>query len=180
MIGHTAGLRNHFCSGGGNVASMTGLSKLTSAVAEAARHAARDEWGGRPRLYALAVKSDLESSGGSLPRPVAAAPEEALVPIEQEALPPGPPAEALSGIGWPASVAGCILVSELVIGADQDDVGGQQPVRRQGRLTVGVLRDGEHACCLQLRGSDELIVRPDLANDLVTLLLGTLDAPSPD
>ena len=45
--------------------------------------------------------------------------------------------------------------------------------RREARLTVGVLRDGHYACCLQLRGEEDLLVRNDIAVDLVTALLGT-------
>jgi hypothetical protein len=130
-------------------------------VIEAARHVAGGEWGQAPRLYALATRAALDGLGESLPESVLSAPD------------------------WPADVAGCVLVTETLIDAGlvaDADAGGAGPAEaagRPGRLAVGVLRDGTHACCLQLRGADELIVRPGLADDLVTALLGTLLSPCP-
>lgn len=146
------------------------LDALTSAVVEAARHAAAGEWGEAPRLYALARKAALESLGGSLPESVVSAPADALIPVEQDPLPEGEPAEVLAGMRWPADVAGCVLATEVVVTGDSP---GDEGDGRQGRLTVGVLRGGEYACCLQFRDDDELIVGADLADDLVTALLGT-------
>ncbi len=86
-------------------------------------------------------------------------------------LPEGDPEEVLASIRWPDDVVGCVLVTGLHVDADDP---GADAVGRQGRLTVGVMRDGDHACCLQLEGEDDLIVARDLADDLVTVLLGTL------
>ena len=155
---------------------------LTAAVVEAARHAARGEWGGPPRLYALATRASLAPSSAGLPAQVSAASSDALIPIEQDPLPKGDPVEVLAGIYWPPTVPGCVLATEVVIEGDGPEggvaKGDDQVAERQARLTVGVLRDGNaaarYACCLQRRGSDELIITPDIADDLVAALLGTL------
>lgn len=174
MTGTGNDLSNAACPDG------PGLDGLACAVIEAARHVAGGEWGQAPRLYALATRAALDGLGESLPEPVLSAPEDALIPVEQDPLADGDPADALAAIRWPADVAGCVLVTEMVIdpGLVADaGAGGAGPAGaagRPGRLAVGVLRDGTHACCLQLRGADELIVRPGLADDLVTALLGTL------
>jgi len=158
------------------------LDALACAVVEAARHVAGGAWGQAPRLYVLATRAALDGTGESLPEPVLSAPEDALIPVEQDPLPDGDPGEALAAIRWPLDVAGCVLVTEVLIeaepgaeaGAGAESGAGAAVARRPGRLAVGVLRDGAHACCLQLRGDDELTVRPDLAGDLRTALLGTL------
>lgn len=53
------------------------------------------------------------------------------------------------------------------------------PDRRDARLVVGVLRSGGYICLLRLRGvadePDELVEHPDLAPNMVTALLSTLD-----
>ena len=153
----------------GNGAAATGV--LADAVIEAARHTADGEWGQAPRLYALATREALDSAGGTLPETVRSASGNALIPIEQDPLPAGDPEEFLASIQWPAEVAGCVLTTDVLI--DSDESGGET-AGRPGRLTVGVLRDGGHACCLQLEGEAKFIVAPGLADDLVAALLGTL------
>jgi hypothetical protein len=153
----------------GNGAAAAGV--LTDAVIEAARHTADGEWGQAPRLYALATREALGSAGGTLPETVRSASGSSLIPIEQDPLPEGDPEEFLATIAWPAEVAGCALTTDVLI--DSGEPGGEA-AGRQGRLTVGVLRGGDHACCLQLEGEAQFIVAPGLADDLVTALLGTL------
>lgn len=161
-------------------ADSAGLGELASAVVSAARLSACGEWGREPRLYALARKAELERSGEGLPEPAASAAEDALIlieqaQIEQAGLRQVDLAGILARVRWPPDVAGCLLVTEVVVSDDADSgtVGpGGEDDAPPGRLTVGVLRDGEYACCLEFRG--ELIVGPDLADDLVTVLLGTL------
>jgi hypothetical protein len=71
-------------------------------------------------------------------------------------------------------------------GAEQTDLEGvavrlaqRHPDRRDARLVVAVLRTGGHCCLLRLRGTgdapDELVERPDLAPNMVTALLRTLE-----
>jgi hypothetical protein len=150
------------------------MDDLTTVVVETARLAA-DRWEQPPRLYALARRSDLGAlEPGMSARAKQAAPDD-LIPIAQDALPEGEPIQVLAGIQWPPAVPGCVLVTEVsVIKADD-------PQRQeQARLSVGVLREAEKAveytCCLQKRGSDDLIIGTDLADDLVTALLGTLSS----
>ena len=146
---------------------------LTDAVIEAARHVADDEWGQPPRLYALVRRADLESAVATLPETVRSAAADALIPIEQEQDDRlgEDPEETLARIRWPADVAGCVLVTEVLIDGDEP---GAEAAGRPGRLTVGVLRNDSYACCLQLNGDESLIVSRDLADGLVTALLGTL------
>jgi gas vesicle protein len=132
-------------------------------------------WDGRPHLYALTEKTSEMSDS----RPAA------LIPVEHERLPDGDLIEVLAGIHWPADVVGCVLVTELAAlpprseeDAPVDALAGGQwtsthPDGRSARLAVGVRRSGEHTCGLRIKGEDEVQVRPELAPDLVTALLGT-------
>ena len=148
------------------------LDELTSAVVGTARHAASPDWGQPPRLYALTKKSRLSFLPREvLPPEVADVGPDSLIPIEQDALPEGDPAQVLTTIHWPPDVDGCVLVSELVIGPT--DAQETAPREMEGRLTVGVLRGGQYACCLQLRGRNDLLIGDDLAPDVVAALLGT-------
>jgi len=148
------------------------MDELTVAVVETARLAA-DQWDWPPRLYALARRADLASFERGMSRRAKEAAPGTLIPIAQDALPEGEPTRVLASIQWPPSVPGCVLVTEVRIVPSND-----RQQERQARLSVGVLRKGgkavQYTCCLQERGSDELIISADLADDLVTALLGTL------
>ena len=149
------------------------MDKLTTAVVETARLAA-DRWDQPPRLYALARRSDLGSLERGMSARVRQAASDDLIPIAQDPLPEGEPMQVLARVQWPSAVHGCVLVTEVsVIPADDRH-------QEQARLSVGVLReagkDVEYTCCVQKRGSDELIIGTDLADDLVTVLLGTLSS----
>jgi len=156
-------------TGAGDDTLATGV--LTDAVVEAARHAAQGDWGQPPRLYALTTRAALEAATETLPETVRSASGDALIPIEQDPLPDGDPEEVLASVRWPVGVTGCVLVTEVLIDADEPEA---DAAGRPGRLTVGVLRDGDHMCCIQFDGEADLIVAPGLADDLVTALLGTL------
>ena len=122
-------------------------------------------WDGRPHLYALTAAEMSDS------RPAA------LIPVEHERLPDGDLIEVLAGIHWPADVVGCVLVTELAAAPVDALAAGEwtstHPDGRSARLAVGVCRSGEHTCGLRIKGEDEVQVRPELAPDLVTALLGT-------
>lgn len=163
------------------------MDVLTSAVVQTAQHEAVREWGDRPRLYALVRREELDPFPSGVSEQVSAAPADALIPIEQDQLPEGEPVDVLAGIHWPAGVAGCVLVTEVLVvpSADGDKAprsiaGTGQPGQSeagQARLTVGVLREGEQArqmCCLQFPGNKDLLIGPGLADDLATALMGTL------
>ncbi len=162
------------------------MDELTFAVAETALDANKRDWGLPPRLYALTRRSTLNSvDPEDLPGAVRDAAQGALIPIEQDALPEGEPAEVLARIHWPEDVEGCVLVTELVVlppAARQQKPGevvaaeqwaSKRKDGRKARLTVGVLRDGRYACCLQLSGEESLLDGDALADDVVTALLGT-------
>jgi hypothetical protein len=179
-----------FCA---NVTTVAGVGKaitldeLTRGVVETASYAARHDWDRKPMLYAFARKDALAFLGNDLPVAAQHAPGSALIPIEQDPMPEGEPTEVLAGIHWPDDVEGCALVTEIILLPSVTErqvrqFSAGQPAAnpgRQARLTVGVLRDGKYACCLQVRGEADLLVgdklTEDLAiDDLVALLLGTL------
>ncbi|MGI8666432.1 MAG: PPA1309 family protein [Jatrophihabitans sp.] len=116
---------------------------------------------------------------------------ESITPVAQDELPDAPLDEALAQIGWPDEVIGCALSQEIVMlppaaEPELDDlsvesatsVAAEHPERREARLVVAVLRDGQAAGMLRLRGSDDagedLLTGPDLAPNLVTALSATL------
>lgn len=162
------------------------MDELTSAVVETGRHVFKQDWGQRPQLYALTRRRTLNSVGREdLPPSVRDVAQGALVPIEQDPLPEGEPTEVLARIHWPEEVEGCVLVTDLVVlpptvkeeapdeaaAAEQWAAGHRNG--RKARLTVGVLRVGQYASCLQLVGEEGLLAGDTLADDVVAALLGT-------
>lgn len=161
------------------------ITELTAVVLEVERHVADQGWEQASQVYALADTGELLAREPSLASHIGGAPPGSLTPVEQEPLPRGRLDEVLAGIGWPPEVLGCVLVTELVVlppSAEQeapyDDReieiwAASHPERQDVRLAVGVTRDGLHASCLRVRGEDELVVDPDLADNLVDGLLAT-------
>jgi hypothetical protein len=147
------------------------IDSLTLAMLEAESHAETKGWGMPPELYALTADT---RDGRST-----------LTPMERKPLPDGSLIEGLASIHWPDDVAGCVLVAELsalpLRGAETafvDSVPAWQwasthPDGRPARLAVGVCRDGKHTYGLRIKGEDDVQVRADLAEDLVTALRGT-------
>ena len=158
---------------------------LASAVVDVERYAASKGWGRPPQLYALARKETLRSADSKTAAVVLGRPDDALIPIEQDPLPPGEPDDVLATIEWPEDVEGCVLVTELLIlppdagkevpgdPATVEEWAASRPDRKKARLAVGVLRDGSYTCCLQVRDDEGLIVAPELADDLVAALFTT-------
>jgi hypothetical protein len=158
---------------------------LVLAMLEAESNRARDGWGKPPQLYALAAKAAVLRTDPDLEAEIGEAPDSSLIPIKQEPLPPGEPIEVLAGVHWPDDVAGCVLVTELVVlpreaegQAPQDPENLEQwasgqPGSQPARLAVGVSREGDYACILRLKGDDSVQFDPRLADDLVTALLET-------
>jgi hypothetical protein len=172
-------------------ASLPGL--LEAVAAEIETHVGAAGWDQRPALFALVraaqfAADEPETAAGL---GIGAAHGDALVPIEQEALPEGPLDETLAQIGWPATVTGCALSQEIVMlppdadaevadGPDSLAVAAAHPERREARLVVAVLRDGRGAGVLRVRGTDgapdgDLLTGADLAPNLAAALLATLD-----
>jgi hypothetical protein len=170
---------------------------LEAVAAEIEAFVGQAGWDQAPSLYALvptrALATDPAAAallGESAVEPTDI-PAEALTPIAQEALPSGPLDEALAQIGWPAEVVGCALCQEIVmlpptaeaeladldVNAATARIAGH-PDRREARLVVAVLRSGQAASILRLRGTGEaaedLLTGADLAPNLVSALAATL------
>ncbi|MGW4525858.1 PPA1309 family protein [Amycolatopsis sp. NPDC004378] len=151
-------------------------------------------WDQPPQLFALvptaALLDEQPELAGQLDR------ANPLTPVAQEALPEGDLAEALARIAWPDLVIGCALAQEIIVlppGSESElpDVAeadaeslrraaADHPQRTEARLVAAVLRDGDGACVMRLRGTgaeepvDEIIESPDLAPNLVEALKATL------
>ncbi|MGS0688287.1 PPA1309 family protein [Nakamurella sp. GG22] len=155
---------------------------LAVAVAEVEEFAASAGWDAAPQLFALVATADLMAAQPDLAPSLGAA---VYTPIAQESLPEGELSEALAQISWPAEVAGCVLVQEIVVlppdaGADLSDdpaeaadQAARHPARAEARLVAGVLRDAKGgACLMRMRGEhDDAPLRGgDLAPNLIAAL----------
>lgn len=169
---------------------------LETAVVQIERHVAQGGWDRPPVLFALVDTADLVRQEPALASSLGLAepPDSGgtLTPVEQEPLDEGPLDEILAGITWPADVAGCAVVHEVLVlppSAEAErpsddnatDWAAGHPDRREVRLAVGVLRDGSQASALRLRAAgadpaapDDVLVGPDLAPNLAEALLDTL------
>lgn len=151
-------------------------------------------WDQPPQLFALvptaALLDEQPELAGQLDR------ANPLTPVAQEALPDGDIAEALARIAWPDLVIGCALAQEIIVlppgseselpdvtEADAESLrraAADHPQRTEARLVAAVLRDGEGACAMRLRGMggdesvDEIVESPDLAPNLLEALKATL------
>ncbi|SEF36559.1 hypothetical protein SAMN05421837_110317 [Amycolatopsis pretoriensis] len=151
-------------------------------------------WDQPPQLFALvptaALLDEQPELAGQLDR------TSPLTPVAQEALPEGDLADALGRIAWPDLVIGCALAQEIIVlppGSESElpDVAeadaeslrraaADHPQRTEARLVAAVLRDGEGACVMRLRGMggdeqvDEIVESPDLAPNLLEALKATL------
>lgn len=167
---------------------------LVAAVREIERHASLRGWNQPPRLYALVATDALMRSEPALASRAFLDAQAALTPVEQDDLPADEPLdELLARIEWPVDVAGCAVVLETVslpadVAPPQAATGeharvaawvAAHPRREEGRLIVGVLRDGARAAALRWRSYDDpadLVVGPDLAPALAGALASTLEA----
>ncbi len=155
-------------------------------------------WNQPPQLFALvptaALLDEQPELAGQLDR------ANPLTPVAQEALPDGDLAESLGRIAWPEIVVGCALAQEIIVlppdveaelegiaEADAESLrraAADHPRRTEARLVAAVLREGDAACVMRLRGVqpgnedenavDELVESPDLAPNLVEALKTTL------
>ena len=163
---------------------------LEPALAEIETHLSAAGWDRPPALFALVrarrFLADDPETGRRLGLDRLAG--DTLTPIEQDELPDGPLDEVLAGIAWPEAVEGCAVSQEIVIlppsaeaGLSEDEIAqraADHPERREARLVVGVLREGESMALLRMRATegaaDDLLTGPDLAPNLVAALLETL------
>ena len=178
-------------------------SALPTTAREVEDFLAETGWDQPPQLFALVPTAQLLRAEPDLAQRLPTS--EGLTPVAQEPLRAEDLAETLAGICWPEQVTGCALAQEIVVlppeaeaeldraMSDAGAAGGspaelnhvalrmaqRHPDRREARLVVAVLRAGEHCCLLRLRGvgegPDELVERPDLAPNMVSALLHTLD-----
>lgn len=147
-------------------------------------------WDQPPQLFALVPTGDLVACNPELAGQVDTG--SALTPVAQERLPADDVAEALATISWSEAVHGCALAQEIVVlppeaedelRRDHDSeraraLAAAHPQRREARLVAAVLRGGEYACVLRLRGTHEapeqIVEHPELAPNLTAALLQTL------
>lgn len=158
---------------------------LLSAMLEAESYVDRKGWGQPPHLYALTEHVSPPAADHELADEMQGARLDKLIPVVQEPLPGGHLIDGLANLHWPEDVVGCVLVTELADmpprnaeGASVDLVAAGQwasthPDARPARLVVGVCRSGEHKCGLRIKGEDDVHVGTELADDLVTALMGT-------
>ena len=161
---------------------------LPGTVAEIERQLAEGGWDQPPRLYALVNTGELRTNEPALADLLRDADPDSLTPVEQEPI-ESDVAELLASIEWPDAVLGCALVNEVVLlpdgaarerpeGAGEAEWAEAHPDARDVRLVVGVLRGGERASVLRIRGAggadDDLLAAPDLVPNLALALLGTL------
>jgi hypothetical protein len=161
---------------------------LAAAVAEVEEFVGTAGWDAAPQMFALVRTADLTAAQPNLA--AALADSGVFTPIAQEVLPAGDLSEALSTILWPAEVAGCVLVQEIVVIPPSADTtrpdaeitaeeAAAHPDRAEARLAAGVLRDGKGgACVLRVRGRDD--TAPLRGGDLAPNLLGALHATFED
>ena len=163
---------------------------LDAAIAEIEAHVHAAGWDRPATLFALVRADRFAADDPETAQRLGVTEQDgdALTPIEQDELPEGPLDEVLAGIAWPDSVAGCAVSQEIVIlpptaeaGLSEDEIAqraADHPERREARLVVGELREGESMALLRMRAiegeADDLLTGPDLAPNLVAALLETL------
>lgn len=163
------------------------MPDLSSVVVEIERHLAGEGWDQPPRLFALVPTRELLQHEPQLAEMLAEADLDGLTPVEQEPFEEDV-AEVLARIEWPPAVAGCAIVNEVFLlpdgavaerpeGTAESDWAESHPDRRDVRIVVAVVRDGERASVLRVRGregeEDEVVAAPDLVPNLSAALLDT-------
>lgn len=171
---------------------------LTRALLETEGHVAQTGWDQPPRLFALVRTASLLEREPQLrsqldPGTLRAADADPghLIAVEQEQLTPTAHLESLLGqLAWGPDVDGVALTVERVVvppEAERDlpsdpeaavEALAAHPSREDVRLSVAVLRTGEHQCGVRQRKHDEpgsVAVGPDLVPGLVAALAATLE-----
>ena len=169
-------------------ASQPVTDPLSIAALETERHVAASGWDQNPRLFALVPTADLVEREPQLRGQLRGADlaDGALSAIEQEDL---PRTSSLGRLSWPETVVGVALAVERIVvppDAERDlpespdaavDALAAHPDRRDVRLLVAVLRDGQTRCLLRQRAhdrDDQVAMGEDLAPGLVHALSATL------
>ncbi len=165
-------------------------SPLITSALETERHVAAAGWDQPPRLFALVRTAGLLEREPHLRAQIGVGQEEALTAIEQEGLPSTSSLETLlAQLAWPQEVDGVALAVERLVvppEAERDlpedperaaEALAAHPDRKDVRLLVAVLRDGESTCLLRQRDhdtDDKVASGPDIAPGLVQALSATL------
>ena len=167
------------------------FSPLVTSALQIERHVAAAGWDQPPRLFALVRTAGLLEREPHLRAQLGEGDEEgALTAIEQEGLPVSSSLESfLAQLAWPEDVEGVALAVERLVvppEAEQDlpenpdqaaETLAAHPDRKDVRLLVAVLRDGESTCLLRQRDhdtDDKVASGSDIAPGLVQALSATL------
>jgi hypothetical protein len=166
------------------------FSPLVTSALETERHVAAAGWDQPPRLFALVRTAGLLEREPQLRAQVGQGDQEGLTAIEQEGLPNTSSLETLlAQLAWPEEVDGVALALERLVvppEAERDlpenpdqaaEALAAHPDRKDVRLLVAVLRDGESTCLLRQRDhdtDDKVASGPDIAPGLVQALSATL------
>lgn len=144
-------------------------------------HADDQGWGRQPAVFGLVPTAVLAQLQPDL---VAADDASELSPVQQEVADLD---EFLASATWPDAVVGAVVTTVITVVPPAE---GEPPVARRGvddvashpdakdgRLAVGVLREGARLALLQMLGAEEqdLLTHPDLAADLVEALAATFE-----
>lgn len=166
------------------------FSPLVTSALETERHVAGAGWDQPPRLFALVRTAGLLEREPHLRAQLEQGEDDGLTAIEQEGLPQDSSLESvLAQLAWPEEVDGVALAVERLVvppEAERDlpedpeqasEALAAHPDRKDVRLLVAVLRDGESACLLRQRDhdtDDKVASGPDIAPGLVQALSATL------
>jgi hypothetical protein len=166
------------------------FSPLVTCAVETERHVGAAGWDQPPRLFALVRTSGLLEREPHLRAQLGHGEDDSLTAIEQEGLPNTSSLESiLARLAWPEEVDGVALAVERLVvppeaerGLPQDPVQAAEalaahPGRKDVRLLVAVLRDGESTCLLRQRDhdtDDKVASGSDIAPGLVQALSSTL------
>ena len=173
--------------------SESAIGVLQDVVGEVEGHLAEAGWDQPPQLFALVDTEELLRAQPQLAQTmglISTRPGH-LTPIAQEPLGDGPLDEQLAGLEFGIEVLGVVLCHEVLVlppaaeaamGAEQEQdasaYAAGHPDRREVRMSVGVLRDGQRAVVLRVRSADEepddRVMGRDLAPALADALFATL------
>ena len=166
------------------------FSPLVTSALETERHVAASGWDQPPRLFALVRTAGLLTREPQLRDQLGQDQVDGLTAIEQEGLLNTSSLESLlAQLAWPEEVDGVALAVERMVvppEAERDlpenpdqvaEILAAHPDRKDVRLLVAVLRDGESTCLLRQRDhdtDDKVASGPDIAPGLVQALAATL------
>jgi hypothetical protein len=166
------------------------FTPLVTSALETERHVAAAGWDQPPRLFALVRTAGLLEKEPHLLAHVGEGEADGLTAIEQEGLPNTSSLESiLARLAWPDEVEGVALAVERLVvppEAERDlpenpeqasEALAAHPDRKDVRLLVAVLRNGESTCLLRQRDhdtDDKVASGPDIAPGLVQALGATL------